>query len=286
MERSSGFERGFSLFEKLPVLTSHKVGILYVARNQKFEAEILANQSACAEFYHLLKGLGYVLKLEGNQKDFLGGLDSENGVDGKYSYNWKDQLSQIIFHINILMPTMKEQDPLGVQKKKHIGNDFVTIIFNDSDSDYDFETIPGQFNFYQILVTPTNYQNIDAKIRLDVLDCLYSVTLQKRSDLPSISPLSSRIVVSSDFLPTILRSVALKASIIGQIFTQFKHGGSDYASTGVIRLRHLKQLARRQGAVDPNLFSNVRHSKYDTGGYLDPEIIRSLEKKLDFTKRL
>ena len=46
----------------------------------------------------------------------------------------------VIFHVATLMPT-RESDPGCNSKKMHIGNDFVTIVYNDSQQTVKFGTI-------------------------------------------------------------------------------------------------------------------------------------------------
>ena len=46
----------------------------------------------------------------------------------------------VIFHISTLMPN-KDSDPGCNSKKLHIGNDFVTIVYNNSDEDIKFGVI-------------------------------------------------------------------------------------------------------------------------------------------------
>ena len=46
----------------------------------------------------------------------------------------------VIFHVATLMPT-RESDPGCNSKKMHIGNDFVTIVYNDSQQAVKFGTI-------------------------------------------------------------------------------------------------------------------------------------------------
>ena len=41
----------------------------------------------------------------------------------------------VIFHVATLMPN-RESDPSCNAKKLHIGNDYVTIVYNDSNEDY------------------------------------------------------------------------------------------------------------------------------------------------------
>lgn len=51
-----------------------------------------------------------------------------------------DSTPTVIFHISTLMPN-KDSDPGCHSKKLHIGNDFVTIVYNDSDEDVKFGVI-------------------------------------------------------------------------------------------------------------------------------------------------
>ena len=46
----------------------------------------------------------------------------------------------VIFHVATLMP-YREKDPSCNMKKAHIGNDYVTIVYNDSAQDYQLGTI-------------------------------------------------------------------------------------------------------------------------------------------------
>lgn len=44
-------------------------------------------------------------------------------------------LISVIFHVATLMPN-RDSDPNCNAKKLHIGNDYVTIVYNDSNEDY------------------------------------------------------------------------------------------------------------------------------------------------------
>lgn len=74
---------------------------------------------------------------------FKGGLE-QNGEAGKFAYVWQDDLVRVTFHVATMMPN-KETDPNCVNKKKHIGNDFVNIVYNESGEDYDIKTIKVSF---------------------------------------------------------------------------------------------------------------------------------------------
>ena len=63
------------------------------------------------------------------------------GTDGEFAYCYYDDITQVIFHVATKMPTDLVADPSCSNKKLHIGNDFVTIVYNDSGSEYKFGTI-------------------------------------------------------------------------------------------------------------------------------------------------
>jgi len=66
------------------------------------------------------------------------------GSDGEYALFWEDQVQIVAFHVVTMMPN-RENDVNCNLKKRHIGNDYVHIVFNDSDSPYDLNTIKVMF---------------------------------------------------------------------------------------------------------------------------------------------
>ena len=51
--------------------------------------------------------------------------------DGEYALVWRSETCQIAFHVATLMPTSGPDAALN--KKRHIGNDCVTVVFMDDD---------------------------------------------------------------------------------------------------------------------------------------------------------
>ena len=102
---------------------------------------------------------------------FLGGLNFEEG-DGDYAYMWEDDLMQVIFHVATLMPNAPN-DPKYNKKKRHIGNDFVAIVYNNAGGNqgYTFGTVKGQFIYACVVITPldqgSNRVEIQCKPELD-----------------------------------------------------------------------------------------------------------------------
>ncbi len=81
--------------------------------------------------------------------------------------------AQVIFHVATLMPT-KETDPACTNKKRHIGNDYVTIVYNDSGDEYALNTIRGQFNHACVVVEPLDHatHRVILKCRDDLHDLM------------------------------------------------------------------------------------------------------------------
>lgn len=49
-------------------------------------------------------------------------------------------VAQVLFHVATAMPT-SPKDPTCNEKRKYIGNDFVSIVYNDSGADFNIHTI-------------------------------------------------------------------------------------------------------------------------------------------------
>uniref|UniRef100_A0A8C5QM62 TSC complex subunit 2 n=1 Tax=Leptobrachium leishanense TaxID=445787 RepID=A0A8C5QM62_9ANUR len=162
------FERTMLLLDTIPSYDTHKIGILYVGEGQiGDETAILSNEHGSYRYTQFLTGMGKLIELKDTQPDkiFLGGLDGRSGDDGLFTYCWHDDIMQVIFQITTLMPN-NEIDPQRCNKKRHVGNNFVNIVYNDSGEFYKLGTIRGQFNFVDV-----NIQPLDCDSNLVTLQC-------------------------------------------------------------------------------------------------------------------
>ncbi|KAF9920789.1 Tuberous sclerosis 2-like protein [Linnemannia zychae] len=150
--------RALGVLDRIPVVDFHKIGVVYVGKGQSKESEILGNTHGSFEYTKFLAGLGSLVRLK-NAKIYAGGLDLEMDLDGEYAYSYQDEITQMIFHVATMMPNYPH-DVNFDSKKRHIGNDWVTIVFNESGTDYDFGTISGQFNFMTLVVTPVSMASV------------------------------------------------------------------------------------------------------------------------------
>ncbi|XP_063993612.1 uncharacterized protein Rsh isoform X2 [Diachasmimorpha longicaudata] len=109
-----------------------KVGIIYVRENQYSEEEILDNNDNTPLFQEFLQILGDKVRLKGFDK-YKGGLDTVHDLTGLYSVytNWRG--IEIMFHVSTMLPYEKH-DPQKLQRKRHIGNDIVCVVFMEADN--------------------------------------------------------------------------------------------------------------------------------------------------------
>nr|XP_042139624.1 tuberin isoform X13 [Peromyscus maniculatus bairdii] len=144
---NESFERSVHLLDQIPSYDTHKIAVLYVGEGQSSsELAILSNEHGSYRYTEFLSGLGRLIELKDCQPDkvYLGGLDV-CGEDGQFTYCWHDDIMQAVFHIATLMPT-KDVDKHRCDKKRHLGNDFVSIIYNDSGEDFKLGTIKSRLH--------------------------------------------------------------------------------------------------------------------------------------------
>ncbi|XP_036339161.1 uncharacterized protein LOC118748671 [Rhagoletis pomonella] len=109
-----------------------KVGVIYVKEDQYSEEQILDNNENSILFDEFLTLLGDRVRLRGFDK-YKGGLDTVHDLTGLYSVytNWRN--IEIMFHVSTLLPYEKH-DPQKLQRKRHIGNDIVCVVFLEADN--------------------------------------------------------------------------------------------------------------------------------------------------------
>uniref|UniRef100_A0AAY4EAJ4 Tuberin n=1 Tax=Denticeps clupeoides TaxID=299321 RepID=A0AAY4EAJ4_9TELE len=221
------------VLDQMPPYDTHKIGVVFVGVGQvNNEVAILSNEYGSNRYAQFLTGLGKLIHLKDCDPDqiFLGGLD-QYGDDGEFTYCWHDDIMQAIFHIATLMPN-KESDKGCCNKKRHIGNDFVVVVYNDSSEEYKLGTIKGQFNFVEVVIKPLDYES-------------NLVTLQCRKDLEGLVDTSVAKIVSDRNLPLLVRQMALHANMASLVHQNRSNPSDAYASKWLARLRHIKRIRTR-----------------------------------------
>uniref|UniRef100_A0A6Q2WYC3 Tuberin n=1 Tax=Esox lucius TaxID=8010 RepID=A0A6Q2WYC3_ESOLU len=233
LPKSQLIDRAVKVLDQMPPYDTHKIGVVFVGAGQvSNEVSILSNEYGSNRYAGFLTGLGKLIHLKDCDPDqiFLGGLD-QYGDDGEFTYCWHDDIMQAIFHIATLMPN-KDSDKGCCNKKRHIGNDFVMVVYNDSGEEYKLGTIKGQFNFVEVVIKPLDYES-------------NLVTLQCRKDLEGLVDTSVMKIVSDRNLPLLVRQMALHANMASLVHQYGANPSDAYASKWLARLRHIKRLRTR-----------------------------------------
>uniref|UniRef100_A0A674PC77 Tuberin n=1 Tax=Takifugu rubripes TaxID=31033 RepID=A0A674PC77_TAKRU len=221
LPKTQVIDRAVKVLDQMPPYDTHKIGVVFVGAGQvNNEVAILSNEYGSNRYAAFLTGLGKLIHLKDCDPDqiFLGGLD-QYGDDGEFTYCWHDDIMQAIFHIATLMPN-RESDKGCCNKKRHIGNDFVIVVYNDSGEEYKLGTIKGQFNFVEVIIKPLDYE-----CNLVTLQCRKGKPLKSRTPSP-------RCTFSSLQMASLVH--------------QFRANPSDaYASKWLARLRHIKRIRTR-----------------------------------------
>jgi hypothetical protein len=162
-------------YDESHVSNQHKFGIIYQRENQITEEDIFSNETHSTAMDKFLDLIGTRVKL----KDFRGfraGLDVKSDQTGTESIYEQFHNHEIMFHVSTLLPHSKSERQ-QLERKRHIGNDIVAIIFQETDTIFNPECIASQFLHVYLVVTP-----------LDSDGTQFKVSVMHRDSVPSFGP--------------------------------------------------------------------------------------------------
>ncbi|XP_074968060.1 GTPase-activating Rap/Ran-GAP domain-like protein 3 isoform X6 [Phalacrocorax aristotelis] len=108
-----------------------KFGVLYAKDGQLTDDEMFSNETGSESFQRFLSLLGDTVTLKG-WTGYRGGLDTKNDTTGTCSIYTVFQGHEIMFHVSTMLPYSRENKQ-QVERKRHIGNDIVTIVFQEGE---------------------------------------------------------------------------------------------------------------------------------------------------------
>ncbi|XP_077202408.1 signal-induced proliferation-associated 1-like protein 2 isoform X5 [Paroedura picta] len=156
----------------------HKIGILYCKAGQSTEEEMYNNETAGPAFEEFLDLLGQRVRLKGFNK-YRAQLDNKTDSTGTHSLYTTYKDYEIMFHVSTMLPYMPSNRQ-QLLRKRHIGNDIVTIVFQE----------PGALPF-----TPKNirshFQHVFVIVKVHnpcTENVCYSVGVSRSKDVPSFGP--------------------------------------------------------------------------------------------------
>ncbi|XP_041450763.1 rap1 GTPase-activating protein 1 isoform X2 [Drosophila obscura] len=160
------------------VLVSHfKFGVLYQRYGQTTEEELFGNQQTSPAFDEFLDVLGQRIRLK-DHKGYRGGLDIQNGHTGDTAVYEVFKEREVMFHVSTLLPHT-EADPQQLQRKRHIGNDIVAIVFQETNTPFSPDMIASHFLHAFIVVQPLEPNTPHTR---------YKVSVTARDDVPFFGP--------------------------------------------------------------------------------------------------
>lgn len=195
LESGEQLNRAISELDKMQCREIVKLGVIYVGQGQYEQKEILANSSSSPEFIEFIQSLGSIVDVK-THEGYLGGIDKEGSV-GKQTISYADWQHDVVYHVIPMMPTDPEDDQ-QINKKRHVGNDCVHIVWSEHWRDYEKDTITSHFNFTHIVIYPLS-------------NGLYRVQIHMKH--PSlIGPLQDGMVVSKPLLVPLVVETAIQAN--------------------------------------------------------------------------
>ncbi|XP_047454797.1 rap1 GTPase-activating protein 2 isoform X2 [Mugil cephalus] len=165
-------------FDEHRVSYNFKFGVLYQKAGQFTEEDILSNNEESEEFKDFLSLLGETVQLQGFT-GFRGGLDVCHGQTGSETVFTSFHGRQIMFHVATKLP-YTEGDPQQLQRKRHIGNDIVALVYQEGNTPFLSDVIKSHFLHCFLVVRRIQ--------REDTGGASYQVSVTAREDVPPFGP--------------------------------------------------------------------------------------------------
>ncbi|KAM4545931.1 rap1 GTPase-activating protein 2-like isoform 3-T3 [Odontesthes bonariensis] len=162
-------------YDEHEVNNTFKFGVVYQRFGQVSEEELFTNNEETPAFTEFLQLLGDTVELQ-DFKGFRGGLDVSHGQTGSQSVYTVHREQEIMFHVSTKLP-FTEGDAQQLQRKRHIGNDIVAVIFQEEATPFVPDMIASNFLHAFVLVEQSCSDGTT-----------YKVSVTAREDVPPFGP--------------------------------------------------------------------------------------------------
>ncbi|XP_003933129.1 rap1 GTPase-activating protein 2 isoform X14 [Saimiri boliviensis] len=164
-------------YDEHDVNNTFKFGVIYQKARQTLEEELFGNNEESPAFKEFLDLLGDTITLQ-DFKGFRGGLDVTHGQTGVESVYTTFRDREIMFHVSTKLP-FTEGDAQQLQRKRHIGNDIVAIIFQEENTPFVPDMIASNF-LHAYIVVQVEAPGTETPS--------YKVSVTAREDVPTFGP--------------------------------------------------------------------------------------------------
>ncbi|KAH1179281.1 hypothetical protein KIL84_021864, partial [Mauremys mutica] len=170
-------QKDLLVLEEQEGCVNFKFGVLYAKDGQLTDDEMFSNETGSDSFQRLLNLLGDTITLKG-WTGYRGGLDTKNDTTGIYSIYTVYQGHEIMFHVSTMLPYSKENKQ-QVERKRHIGNDIVTIVFQEGE-----ESSPA----FKPSMIRSHFTHIFALVRYNKQNDSYRLKIFSEESVPLFGP--------------------------------------------------------------------------------------------------
>uniref|UniRef100_A0A1A8MI96 RAP1 GTPase activating protein n=1 Tax=Nothobranchius pienaari TaxID=704102 RepID=A0A1A8MI96_9TELE len=164
-------------FDEHVISNNFKFGVIYQKFGQTSEEEVFGNMEESPAFVEFLEFLGKKIELH-DFKGFRGGLDVTHGQTGSESVYTHFHNKEIMLHVSTKLP-YTEGDSQQLQRKRHIGNDIVAIVFQEENTPFVPDMIQSNFLHAYVVVQVENACTDNVT---------YKVSVTARDDVPFFGP--------------------------------------------------------------------------------------------------
>ncbi|XP_051961725.1 rap1 GTPase-activating protein 1-like isoform X1 [Xyrauchen texanus] len=164
-------------FDEHVISNNFKFGVIYQKFGQTSEEELFGNNEESPALVEFLEFLGQKIELH-DFKGFRGGLDVTHGQTGSESVYHNFHNKEIMFHVSTKLP-YTEGDTQQLQRKRHIGNDIVAVVFQEESTPFVPDMIASNFLHAYVVVQVENACSDNV---------LYKVSVTARDDVPFFGP--------------------------------------------------------------------------------------------------
>ncbi|XP_061558825.1 rap1 GTPase-activating protein 2-like isoform X2 [Phycodurus eques] len=164
-------------YDEHEVNSTFKFGVIFQHFGQVSEEELFRNNEETPAFQEFLQLLGDTVELQ-DFKGFRGGLDVSHGQTGSQSVYTVHRQQEIMFHVSTKLP-FTEGDTQQLQRKRHIGNDIVAVVFQEEATPFVPDMIASNFLHAFVLVQVEDPCSENT---------IYKVSVTAREDVPPFGP--------------------------------------------------------------------------------------------------
>jgi len=237
-------------YDEHVLVKTFKFGVLYQRVNQTSEEAMLGNRTNSPAMDEFLDIIGNRVVLS-SHRGYRGGLDIQFGQTGQHSVYTEHMGKEVMYHVATLLP-FSEMDAQQLQRKRHIGNDIVSLVFQEGSTPFSPDMVTSHFLHAYIVVQP---EPGDAD--------KYRVSVTARSDVPYFGP-------SLPSPPVFKRGPEFKEWILNKLIS---------AETACYKAEKFSKLEQRtRSSLLANLVEELTSKTQDFLGNPQPETVQANSK--------